>query len=195
MGLLDRRPKGRPGVVLLIALGVVAVLIGTTVAILAWGDEEPEGEARPPAGTADALVRVISRAGGFAVDAPGALVGDSAGRGLKLRTGTGDLVITAAPSGTDGLDAGHASALDAIRGTYPEVRVDGEIRTTLGGLPARRSVGVIQRVRGDELIFSVTTGASARRTWSVVMFAASDIKPARLERFYQPVLDGFRVLK
>lgn len=192
MGLLDRWPKGRPGVVLLIATGVIAALLGTAVALLTWSDGSDDAAQRP---TRDALVRVVSRAGGFSVDAPGSLVGDRVGHGVKLKTAAGDLVITAAPSGTGGLVAGHAWALEAIRRTYPKMRVDGEVRTKLGRLPARRSVGVVRRARGDQLIFSVTTGAHGRRTWSVVMFAARDIEAEQLERFYQPVLDGFRVLR
>ncbi|WP_435768405.1 hypothetical protein [Nocardioides sp. SYSU DS0651] len=123
--------------------------------------------------------------------APPQLVGEKVDRGVKLSTRAGDIVITVGPTGNKGLRAGHASALEAIRSTFPRVRVERRLRTELGALPARRSVGVVRRARGDQVIFSVTTGVRGRRTWSVVMFAARDVRPARLERFYQPILDGF----
>lgn len=197
MGLRDLF-EGRRGLVRLIAVGVIAAVVGTTVAIIAWGgrSEDRSDAARDVDVTSgDALVAVVSRPGGFVVEAPEVLVGDRVGRGVKLTTRPGDLVITVAPSGSDGLAAAHESTLGAIQSTYSDVRVDGRVRTTMGGLRARRSVGAIARESGDELIFSVTTAARGRRTWSVAMFAARGIKPARLERFYQPVLDGFRVLE
>lgn len=194
MGPLDDRLKGRRGVVVLIVTGVIAAL--AAAAILAWGGET-EDDAAPDrkARKGDTLVEVVSRVGGFAVAAPDVLVGDRAARGVKLTSQSGDLVITVAPSSETGLRASHASTLENIRRTYAEMRIDREVRTTMGGLEARRSVGVVRRIRGDQVIFSVTTAAEGRRTWSVVMFAARDIDPARLERFYQPVLDGFRVLE
>jgi|GEM_PF-5610310 len=195
MGLLDARLRGRRGVVALIATGVIAALVGTVLAISFWGDE-PDDEAAPPrTRPGDTLVEVVSRAGGFAVAAPDVLVGDKVARGVKLTTRRGDVVITVAPSGDAGLGAGHRSTLQVIRRTYPEMRVDRLVRTTMGGLEARRSVGVVRRLRGDQVIFSVTTAAKGRRTWSVTMFASRKIGQARLERFYQPVLDGFRVLR
>lgn len=198
MRLLDRWPRGRQGVLLALAVGVVAALLGSAAAVYTWGDQAEE-DARPatvntPARSGDTLVPVVSRAGGFSVTAPDQLVGDQLERGVKLSTKSGDIVITVGATGRTGLRAGHASALDAIRSTFPKVRVEKAVRTELGGLPARRSIGVVRRARGDDVIFSVTTGVSGRRTWSVVMFAARDISPARLERFYQPVLDGFRPL-
>ncbi|KAA1429173.1 hypothetical protein [Nocardioides antri] len=190
MGLLDDRLKGRRGVVVLIVTGVIAAV--AAAAIVAWSDDTEDAAPNRPR---DKLVEVVSRAGDFAVSAPDVLVGDQVGRGVKLTSQNDDLVITVAPSSEAGLRAGHAATLDVIRGTYPEMRVDREVGTTMGGLEARRSVGVVRRARGDQVLFSVTTAAQGRRTWSVVLFAARDIDPARLERFYQPVLDGFRVLR
>lgn len=198
MRLLDRF-EGRRGVVQLIVIGVIAAAVGTAVAIFAWGGQSDDDDQRAAAerttGPGDTLVEVVSRPGGFSVQAPDALVGDEAGQGVKLTTQRGDVVITVAPTGASGLGPGHQSTLDAIRSTYAEMRVDQEVRTVMGGLDARRSVGTVRRDRGDQIIFSVTTAANDSRSWSVVMFAATDVDPARLERFYQPVLDGFRVLR
>lgn len=191
MARIEDQLKGRRGVVVLIVTGVIAAVAAAS--IVAWGDDT-EGDAAPNR-PRDTLVEVVSRAGNFAVSAPDVLVGDQVGRGVKLTSRNDDLVITVAPSSEAGLRAGHAATLEVIRGTYPEMRVDREVDTTMGRLEARRSVGVVRRARGDQVIFSVTTAAQGRRTWAVVIFAAPDIDPARLKRFYQPVLNGFRVLK
>ena len=86
------------------------------------------------------------------------------------------------------------SALAAIRDTYGQVRVADSVSTRLGGLPAQRAVGTLVRKDGGPLVFSVTTGAQGRRTWSVIRSALTRATTADdLDRWYQPVLDGFRL--
>lgn len=200
MRLLDRWPKGREGFVLALAAGVIAALLGSAAAIYTWGESGGDESSIPTAEntatrSGDALVPVVSRAGGFSVTAPEELVGDELARGVKLSTQSGDIVITVGSTGRQGLAAGHRTALDAIRSTFPKMKVEKAVPTTLGSLEARRSIGVVRRARGDDVVFSVTTGVLQRRTWSVVMFASRDISPERIEKFYQPVLDGFRPAK
>lgn len=197
MRLLDRWPKGREGFALALAAGVIAALLGSAAAIYTWGEsgadtKKPATAESTATRSGDVLVPVVSRAGGFSVTAPEELVGDKLARGVKLSTQSGDIVITVGSTGRDGLAKGHTTTLKAIRANFPKMRVEKAVPTKLGSLEARRSIGVVRRARGDDVIFSVTTGVLERRTWSVVMFASRDIDPKRIERFYQPVLDGFR---
>lgn len=202
MRLLDRWPKGREGFALALAAGVIAALLGAAAAVYTWGESggDDESSATPTAETTatrsgDALIPVVSRAGGFSVTAPEALVGDKLAKGVKLSTQSGDIVITVGSTGRDGLAAGHTTTLEAIRANFPKVRVEKAVPTKLGSLEGRRSIGVVRRARGDDVVFSVTTGVLQRRTWSVVMFASRDISPERIEKFYQPVLDGFQPIE
>lgn len=202
MRLLDRWPKGREGFALALAAGVIAALLGAAAAVYTWGESGggDEPSATPTTETAttrsgDALIPVVSRAGGFSVTAPEALVGDELAKGVKLSTQSGDIVITVGSTGREGLATGHTSTLQAIRANFPQVRVEKAVPARLGSLQGRRSIGVVRRDRGDDVIFSVTTGVLQRRTWSVVMFASRAISPERIEQFYQPVLDGFRPIE
>ena len=104
-------------------------------------------------------------------------------------------MITVGATGRKGLAAGHATTLEAICATFPKMRVEKPVAAELGSLEGRRSIGVVRRARGDDVVFSVTTGVLQRRTWSVVMFASRDISPERIEKFYQPVLDGFQPIR
>ena len=193
MRLLDRWPRGREGVTLALAVGVIAALLGSAAAVYTFSDKKEGADAATAtrSRSGEPLIPVVSRAGGFALQVPADLVGTKLKRGVKLSTQSGDVVLTVGSTGRQGLRAGHATALDAIRRTFPKMRVEKNLRTRLGQLPARRSVGVVRRARGDGVVYSVTTGVSGQRTWSVVMFAARDIDPDRLERYYQPVLDSF----
>lgn len=197
MRLLDRWPRGRDGVFLGVAVGVVAALLASAAAVYSLSDrtDDTTRATAAPSRPERPLTPVVSRAGGFAVRVPSDLVGTKVPRGTRLSTRSKDIVTTIGATGRQGLRAGHVTALESLHRTFPRMRVEKTVRTTLGGLPARRSVGVVRRARGDSVIFSVTTGARGRRTWSVVMFAARDVTPDRLRRYYQPVLDTFHLVK
>jgi hypothetical protein len=196
MGLLDRLPgEGRRGVLVAAATGVAALLVASVLAWLTWGGDD----ASPSAGTVDSAgpsdpVRVVSRKGGFSVDAPAELTGAKVGPHVRLTTTDKSMVITVGPGPRGSRAAAQKRALSDIRRSYDKVKVERRIATTLGGGPAVRSVGVLRHESGTQLIFSVTSTARGKRTWSVVMFAERDIKPEQLARFYDPVLEGFAIL-
>jgi len=192
MGLLDRwlPGEGRRGVTVAVAVGVVALLAAGLLAWLTLGDDDPAGT--PPA--AAAPVTVVSRAGGFSLAVPGDLTGTRIERNVQVATPDKSLLITVGPGPRTSLGSAQRSALDAVRSTYRQVKVERGVTTTLGGLPARRSVGTLARDDGGRLVFSVTTGARDGRTWTVVMFATREVTAEQLDRWYQPVLDGFRAL-
>lgn len=199
MGLLDRLPgEGSRGVLVALVTGVVALLASGLLAWHTWGGEDtdaPTAGATRPSAAAPSLVPVISRQGGFVLTVPAGLEGEQVGdRSVRLRPTRGDLVVTVGPGVRGSLPRAHAAAVDGIRGAYPEVRVERQVDTRMGGGPALRSVGTVRHESGQQLVFSVTTTARGQRTWSAVMFAQRDLKPRRLKRWYQPVLDGFQPL-
>jgi len=175
-----------------IAVAVVALLAAGLLAWLTLGGGDQESAATPPAGREP--VTAVSRAGGFSVRVPGDLTGARNGRSIQLATPDKTLLINVGPGPRRSLADAQASALRAVRQAYQQVRIDRGTTTTMGGLPARRSVGTLARDDGGQLVFSVTTAAKGGRTWSVVMFATRDVTADQLDRWYQPVLDGFRAL-
>jgi hypothetical protein len=196
MGLLDRLPgQGRRGVVVALATGVVALLLASGLAWLTWGGDD---DASPSVrGTDDAprLVRVVSRKGGFSVDAPAELTGKRIGRNVRLTSTDKSMVVTIGPGPRGSLKQAQQRAVSDIRRSYAETRVERRVDTTLAGRPARRTIGVVRHKSGQQLLFSVTSTARGKRTWSVVMFADRSIDPDRLEQWYDPVLDGFAILE
>ena len=194
MGLLDRSlpGEGRRGVTVAAAVGVVALLAAGLLAWLTVGGGDEDSAANPPAGNEP--VTVMSRSGGFSVRVPGDLTGARNGRSIQVATPDKTLLINVGPGPRRSLGDAQASALRAVKQAYRQVRVERGTATRLGGLPARRSVGTLARDDGGQLVFSVTTAAKGGRTWSVVMFATRDVTADQLDRWYQPVLDGFRAL-
>jgi hypothetical protein len=194
MGLLDRSlpGEGRRGVTVAAAVGVVALLAAGLLAWLTLGGGDGNSAATPPA--ADEPVTVVSRAGGFSLSVPGDLTGTRNGRSIQVATTDKTLLMNVGPGPSRPLAEAQASALRAVKQAYRKVRVERGTATTMGGLPARRSVGTLARDDGGQLVFSVTTAAQGGRTWSVVMFATRDVTARQLDRWYQPVLDGFRAL-
>jgi hypothetical protein len=194
MGLLDRLPgEGRRGVTVAVATGVVALMAAGLLAWLTWGRDGDPSAAVPPPVSAPAAVTVVSRGGGFSLTVPGDLTGTRLGRNVRVATADQTLLVTVGPGPRTSVARAQRSALAAIRDTYGKVRVADSVSTRLGGLPARRAVGTLVRKDGGPLVFSVTTGAQGRRTWSVIMFATRDVTAEDLDRWYQPVLDGFRL--
>lgn len=194
MGLLDRLPgEGRRGVVVAVATGVAALLVASVLAWVTWGAVDGAASsvraADPEA--VPQTVRVVSRKGGFWVDAPAQLTGKRIGRNVRLTTPDTSLVITVGPGPRGSLATAQKRAIADIRRSYDEVRVERRIETTMAGGPAVRSVGVLRHESGTQLVFSVTSTARGKRTWSVVMFAERDIEPDQLARYYDPVLEGF----
>ncbi|MBD8868294.1 hypothetical protein [Nocardioides donggukensis] len=198
MGLLDRLPgEGVRGVRVAVATGVVAALVSGLLAWLTWGlpwDGDPDPA--PAAGTSvdDGLVRVVSRGGGFALAVPERLTGAKVGKGIRVARADRSMVITVAPGPRRGLRTAHDAAVSDVEAGYPAVRVERGAEATMGGRDALRSVGSLRRADGQQLVFSVTTTARGRRTWSAVMFADRDVTAKQLRRSYQPVLDGFSVV-
>lgn len=193
MELLDRLPlRDRRSVVVVIVLGAISLLAASLLVWQTWVDEDEGPAAQEPA----ELVRVVAQRGGFAVAVPSKLTGTSLEKGRVVRFAAPNrrVVVTVGPSGRAGLEAGHLREVAGIRGAYPVVRVDRHLATTWAGHAALRSVGSVRRDRGDSLVFSVTTMAQGKRTWSAVMFADARVKPGALAKWYQPVLDGFGVL-
>ena len=192
MGLLDRwlPGQGRRGVTVAVAVGVVA-LLAAGLAWLTLGDDDAGGTT-PPAVAAP--VTVVSEKGGFSLTVPGDLTGARNGRSIQVSTVDKTLLINVGPGPRRTLVEAQASALRAVKQAYRQVRVERGVNTTLGGLPARRAVGSLARDDGGQLVFSVTTGARKGRTWTVVMFATREVTAEQLDRWYQPVLDGFRAL-
>ena len=194
MGLLDRSlpGEGRRGVTVAVAVGVVALLAAGLVAWLTLGGGDEDSAATPPAG--NETVTVASKAGGFSLRVPGDLTGTRNGRSIQVATPDKTLLVNVGPGPRRPLAAAQDSALRAVKQAYRKVRVERGTATRMGGLPARRTVGTLARDDGGQLVFSVTTAAKGGRTWSVVMFATRDVTEDQLERWYQPVLDGFRPL-
>ncbi len=204
MELLDRLPgNDRRGVVVVIVLGIAALLAASLLVWQTRDDDDVAEKKRQPSAPASApetapeTVLVVAKRGGFEVDAPAGLYGTSLqkGRAVRFSTPNRRLVITVGPSGRSGLKAGHGAEVAGVRAAYPAVKVDRQLRTTWGGRAALRSVGSLRREGGDTLVFSVTTTARGKQTWSAVMFADQRMRPAALARWYQPVLDGFRLLR
>lgn len=195
MGLLDRLPgQGRRGVVVAIATGVAALLIASWLAWITWGGEDgasPSVQGKDPSQT---TVRVISRKGGFSVDAPADLTGKQIGPNVRLISTDKSMVITVGPGPQGSAQEARKSAVSDIRDSYAKVTVERTVDATLAGGPATRAVGVLRHKSGQQLIFSVTSAARGERTWSVVMFADRDIDAAQLKRWYDPVLEGFAIL-
>jgi hypothetical protein len=194
MGLLDRLPgQGRRGVVVAVATGVAALLVASALAWVTWGKDDAPSSVRA-ADPTSGLVRVTSRRGGFRVDVPAQLRGKQLGRAVRLTTPDSSLVITVGPGPRGSLANAQKKALADIRRSYAQVEVERRIDTSIAGRPAERAVGVLRHRSGTQLIFSVTSTARGKRTWSVVMFAERDIEADQLARFYDPVLDGFAIL-
>lgn len=193
MGLLDRLPGNDRRGVVVIALGLATLL---AAGLLVWQTRADDDDVAEKERQAPETVRVVAKRGGFEVDAPAGLHGTSLqkGRAVRFSTPNRRLVITVGPSGRSGLKAGHRAEVAGVRAAYPAVKVDRQLRTTWGGRAALRSVGSLRRQGGDTLVFSVTTTARGKQTWSAVMFADRRMRPVALERWYQPVLDGFRLL-
>ena len=175
-----------------ITVAVVALLTAGLLAWVALAGGDGDSAATPAA--QDGPLSVVSRAGGFSLRVPTDLTGTRNGRGVQLATPDKTLLINVAPGPRRSLPDAQASALRAVKQAYRQVRVDLGTSTRMGGLPARRSVGTLARDDGGQLVFSVTTAATGGRTWSVVMFATRDVTADQLDEWYQPVLDGFRVL-
>jgi len=195
MGLLDRLPgQGRRGVVVAIATGVAALLVASWLAWSTWGGEDgasPSVQGEDPSQT---VVRVVSKKGGFSVDAPGDLTGKQIGPNVRLTSTDRSMVITVGPGPRGSAKQARKAAVSEIRAGYAKVKVERTVDTTLAGGPATRSVGVLRHKSGQQLIFSVTSTARGKRTWSVVMFADRDINAGQLARWYEPVLEGFAIL-
>jgi hypothetical protein len=194
MGLLDRwlPGQGRRGVTVAVVVGSVALLAAGLLAWLTLGRDDDAVGTTPP-GVA-APVTVVSKSGGFSLTVPGDLTGSRNGRGIQVSSVDKSLLINVGPGPRRTLAEAQASALRAVKRAYRQVRVERGVTTTLGGLPARRAVGSLARADGGQLVFSVTTGARKGRTWTVVMFATREVTAEQLDRWYQPVLDGFRAL-
>lgn len=194
MGLLDRwlPGQGRRGVTVAIVVGSVALLAAGLLAWLTLGSDDDAVGTTPPAVAAP--VTVVSKSGGFSLTVPGDLTGSRNGSGIQVSSVDKSLLINVGPGPRRTLAEAQASALRAVKRAYRQVRVERGVTTTLGGLPARRAVGSLARADGGQLVFSVTTGARKGRTWTVVMFATREVTAEQLDRWYQPVLDGFRAL-
>jgi len=188
---MDRSSPGESRRGVAVAAGVAALLAAGLLAWLTLGGDKDSAATRP---AEDAPVTVVSRAGGFSLTVPGDLTGSRNGRSIQVATADKSLLVNVGPGPRRSLADAQASALRAVGQAYRQVRVDRGTRTTLGGLPARRSVGSLARDDGGRLVFSVTTAARDGRTWTMVMFATREVTAEQLDRWYQPVLDGFRAL-
>lgn len=177
----------------LVVVGVLAILVGSALAVLTWRDlREPDDEphARAPVETE----RAVSRRGGFAVAVPLDMEVRRRGRTMELRAADPELVINVGPASSKRLAQAHRTFLRTVDRGYARVRVIGRERGQVSGRRSLTTSGTAVNEAGVPIRFVVLTLAARPRAYTLVGFTARDAPPDVVLPRLNAAVEGFEVL-
>ncbi len=196
--------------VVLLAVGVVALLAGSGLAWAIWdrGEEStptraasapgPSSSAPDSSGstTAETVAgdRFVSRAGGFSVRVPAGMSRARDGDAARFTDRARGVAVTVGPTSGGPLRDVSRSLVRRLRAAYTEVRVSKPLRDRIDGRPTLSTYGTARNRAGTELRFAVVVVRARPRNYGLTTFAAAGSDPAEVLPRVTTITRSFRVI-
>ena len=191
---LVSRIFGSQRIVVPIAIGIVALLLGGVFAFITFrGDDEVPVADEPSASEIDSR-SFVSKRGGFALDVPTDLEASRKGRTATFAADDRSLVVTVGPGEPGRLRPASKQFLRTLRKGYEGYRLLGTEEQLVDGRPALASYGQATNAEDVKTRFAVVVVRDQPQNYTITAFTALGSDPDAVLPRVNTMVNSFEVL-
>ena len=190
---LVSRIFGSRGIVVPIAIGIVALVLGGLFAFITFRDDDVPAAREPSPIQVDSR-SFVSKRGGFALDVPVDLAASRNGRTATFAADDRSLVVTIGPGVAGRLRPASKEFLLTLRKGYEGFRLLGTQNQQVDGRPALASYGQATNAEDVKIRFVVVVVRDQPRNYTITAFTALGSDPDAVLPRVNTMLNSFTVL-
>ena len=191
---LVSRIFGSRRVVVPVAIGIVALVLGGLFAFITFrGDDDVPAAEEPSASEVDSR-SFVSKKGGFALDVPADLDASRNGRTATFAADDRSLVVTIGPGEAGRLSPASRKFLRTLRRGYEGFRLLGTEEQQVDGRPALASYGQATNAEDVKIRFVVVVVRDQPRNYTISAFTALGSDPDAVLPRVNAMVNSFTVL-